>query len=86
VFTYHILISEQYQTFLKKYQQLEDLSQRISVNELTDEKSDAVTLFIIRYSFYMTVAALFMECILMPINFLNLVLLTLMSVMLIKYF
>ncbi len=86
VFTYHILISEQYQTFLKKYQQLEDLSQRNTVSELSDDKSDAITLFIIRYSFYMTVAALFLECILMPINLLNLVLLILMSVMLIKYF
>jgi hypothetical protein len=53
---------------------------------LTDEKSDAITLFIIRYSFYMTVAALFLECILMPINLLNLVLLTLMGIMLVKFF
>jgi hypothetical protein len=26
VFTYHIIISDQYQMFLKKYQQLEDLT------------------------------------------------------------
>ena len=73
--------------FLKKYQQLEDLTsnQRFSITENTEhlKSSDALTLFIIRYSFYMTVAALFLECVLMPINVLNLILLTLMSVMLI---
>ena len=61
---------------------------RFSVAENTDhlKSSNALTIFTIRYAFYITVAALFLECVLMPINILNLILLTLMSVMLVKFF
>ena len=40
---------------------------------------------IIRYSIFLTVAALFIECVLLPINALNLALIVLMTVIIIKY-
>lgn len=79
VITYHIIFSDKYEAFLNEFQNLE-----LSLNSVSDIKTDPLTHFIIRYSLYITIGALFVECILMPINVLNLVLITLLAIIIIQ--
>ena len=81
VFTYHVIHSARYEAFLRKYQALED-------DEETDDAKtpqDPLTRLIIRYSLVLTIFALFIECVLLPINALNLGLVVFMTVLSIEY-